>query len=178
MTAADLSFLAAAAAMVGGAALAVTRRSAVYAALSVVVSFMGVGVAYFLLAAEFLGIAQVFIYAGAIIVLFLFVIMLLDLRRGVPDLVRGNDRPFHLPALLLALAVFLLAALPATVCPGEWPPLAPDDGFGSTGGLGRAVYSGHTLAFEVVGLVLLAAVVGSVAVAGARPPREAPPGGA
>src|SRR5881628_3062703 len=88
MTAQLLVFYLLAALTVGGASLVVTRRNPVHSALFLVVAFMGVAGVFVLLEAEFLAAVQVLVYAGGIMVLFLFVIMLVDLEE------RGRRAPF------------------------------------------------------------------------------------
>src|SRR2546427_6056553 len=86
MTARLLVFYLLAALTVGSASLVVTRRNPVHSALFLVLAFMGVAGIYIVLEAEFLAAVQVLVYAGGVMVLFLFVIMLVDLEeRGRPE---------------------------------------------------------------------------------------------
>jgi NADH-quinone oxidoreductase subunit J len=101
---ADLLFYLFAALAIGGALGVVTLRSPMYGALSLLVTFLSVAVLFLLRSAEFLGIVQIFVYGGGIMVLFLFVIMLVNLHK-LPEI-----RLFHgQTPFVLALAVALLA---------------------------------------------------------------------
>jgi NADH-quinone oxidoreductase subunit J len=139
------------------AVIAVSHRNPVVNVLSLVVTLFCVAVNYALLGAEFLAAAQVLVYAGAILVLFLFVVMLLN----APELPQtGERRPFQrFAGLLLAVlgaigaAVVLtrLRAAPAALTVG-----------GSAQEIGRLLVGPYVFAFELVSVVLLAALVGAL----------------
>ena len=138
-------------------------RSAIYAALFLVLNFATVAVFYLLLGAPFIAMVQVTVYAGAIMVLFLFVIMLL----GAEKLPRGKVLPWQRPlaislaAILLAEAGFLLyqrlrttAVLPS--------PGADLNTTASIQTLSMALFNQYLLPFEVTSLLLLVAMVGAI----------------
>jgi NADH-quinone oxidoreductase subunit J len=145
------------------ALLMVVQKTPVRSVLSLVVTFFGLSVLAILLAAPFIAALQIFVYAGAILVLFLFVIMLLNLKEEAAD---KDDRPVQRTlGLLVALALGGLlsgAALRAPVPPrgtttGPSIPL-PDE----IPALGRLLFSDYLLAFEVLSLLLLVAAVGAL----------------
>lgn len=146
----------------------VIKRNPIHAALFLVVNLGSVAALYLLLGAEFLAAAQVIIYAGAIMVLFVFAIMVLIPGREEtgPDRLR-QARFLAVPLgglLLVEIAVALqLNLLPAGsgAAPGAPPP-------GSVESLGRLLFTDYLLAFEVTSVLLLAAMVGVLALAKRR----------
>ncbi len=143
------------------ALLAVTRKNPVSAALWLVLMFFGLAGIYVVLEAYFVAAVQVLVYAGAIMVLFLFVIMLLDLRTEELAAHRGP----RLKALgVLGALGFLAAGATAVVASRvPWPGaqgLAPLDG--GAGAIGAALFNRWLLAFEVTSFLLLGAILGAV----------------
>jgi NADH-quinone oxidoreductase subunit J len=138
-------------------------RSAVYAALYLVLNFSTVALFYVLLSAPFIAMSQISVYAGAIMVLFLFVIMLL----GTELLPRTGVLPWQKPvavalALLLAgEAVYLLFVRGTTS--GSIP--QPVETFGSPQAVGRALFNEYLLPFEITSILLLVAMVGAIVLA-------------
>jgi NADH-quinone oxidoreductase subunit J len=150
-----------AAVAVASALTAVTRKNAVSSACWLVLMFFGLAGVFVLLEAYFVAAVQILVYAGAIMVLFLFVIMLLDLRKEELA-VLGAPR-FKLPGLVaaagfLALGVFVLCKTPAAAVEAAGPAL-PD---GSAGAIGEALFNRWLLAFEVTSFLLLGAMLGAV----------------
>ncbi len=147
----------------GGATLAITRRSAVHAAISLMVSLLGVAGLYLLLHAEFLFVAQIILYIGGILLLFLFVIMLVNLDAG-----RGL-RQFHqrwpLGAAVTAIAGVAFAILWSRV---QLPPTQQMPDAGNVELVADTLLQDYLVPFEVVSLLLLVAVVGSVLLARKR----------
>jgi NADH-quinone oxidoreductase subunit J len=146
------------------------QRNAVHAALLLVVNLLSVAVLFLTLSAEFLFVAQIIVYAGAIVILFLFVIMLLGVDR---EEVISEPRRFQtrqgvlggLAAIMLVAALFgtlggarLLQSLPAT-----------PSGFGTAQSIGTALFSTYLLPFEVTGLLLLVATIGILMLAKREP---------
>ena len=142
----------------------VTARNPVHAALFLVLSFFTAGGLWLLLRAEFLAIALVLVYVGAVMVLFLFVVMMLDinlerLREGfwanlVPGLIVGG--------LMLVEMIVVLGAryFGSDVIP---PPPAPSVGYSNTKELGRLVYTEYVYPFEVAAVILLVAIIAAIA---------------
>ena len=160
MLAQNILFYAIAAAMVVGAIRVVTTKNVVHAALYLVVVLAGVAAQYILLAAEFTAVVQVLVYIGAIVVLFLFGIMLTRARIGkVGDL--DNDQRF--------LALFVSAVLAAFLGSILW------DAFGdekveietvqTSGDVGLSIFRDYVIPFEVISVLLLAALIGAVVIA-------------
>lgn len=138
-------------------------RNTVYAALYLVLNFATVAVFYLLLGAPFIALVQVTIYAGAIMVLFLFVIMLLGAEKLPKSQVLPWQRPLAigLAAILLAEAGFLLYQRLRTtaILP---PPGADLNTTASLKTLGMALFNQYLLPFEVTSLLLLVAMVGAI----------------
>jgi NADH-quinone oxidoreductase subunit J len=160
MTADLVLFLILALAAIATALGMLLSRSAVYAALFLVLNFGTVAVFYILLNAPFIAMAQVSVYAGAIMVLFLFVIMLL----GTEVLPRSAALPWQRPlafALALALAgeaIYLLFIRRGAR--GAVPPAI--ETFGSPQAVGQALFNQYLLPFEITSVLLLVAMVGAI----------------
>jgi len=132
-------------------------RHAVVATLCLAVSMLSLAGVYVLLEAHFVAAIQILVYAGSIVMLFVFVVMLLDLRResfGVPRMRLLRIAGALLGGLAVALGISQLDAL------GEPPPLP--EGFGGYEEIGIALYTDYVLLVEMAGLLLLAAVVGAL----------------
>ena len=143
------------------AAGVVLFRNPVSSAMSLVGAFIALAGLFFLLEAFFIGIIQILVYAGAVMVLFLFIIMLLDLKAE-------QQRRVHVPAFLgggavLAGLVYLLFHVTRSE-PGFSAPfraLSPSVG-SDVAQVGRLLFSEYNLAFQVIGLLLLVATLGVV----------------
>ncbi|MGA2269930.1 MAG: NADH-quinone oxidoreductase subunit J [Bryobacteraceae bacterium] len=156
--------------VLGGGILTVTRRNAVHSAISLIVSLLGVAGLYLLQQAEFLFAVQIVLYVGGIMLLFLFVIMLVNL-----DLA-AKERQFNkqwLVALAAVAAVgaqigyFLYRGKDAFhIAEGGGSGLPP--GLGNTEALADSLFSEYLLPFEIASVLLLVAVVGSVVMAKKR----------
>jgi NADH-quinone oxidoreductase subunit J len=153
-----LFLLLAVVAIASGAGMLLSR-SAVYSALFLIVNFATVAVFYLLLGAPFLAMAQVTVYAGAIMVLFLFVIMLLGTERLRSKSELDWQRPLAivLGVILLVESAFLVFRQ-GTLQLGA--PAAAD--FGSPTALGTALFSQYLLPFEVTSVLLLVAIIGAI----------------
>jgi NADH-quinone oxidoreductase subunit J len=151
-----LIFYVVAAVALGSAVVAVSHRSPVVNVLSLVVTFFCVATCYALLGASFLAAVQILVYAGAILVLFLFVIMLLN----VPEPTRGDDRPVQRVLALVSVGILAVSglALPAAVrLVAPVPPVS-----GNVDALGKLLLTRYALPFELITVVLLAAMVGAM----------------
>jgi NADH-quinone oxidoreductase subunit J len=136
-------------------------RNAVYSALFLVINFIAVAVLYLLLEAAFIAMVQVTVYAGAIMVLFLFVIMLL----GAENVEVSPSMPWQRPAaIVLGVAVLIQFAYILLVQPfaGLESLAAVPEGFGSPASIGQLLFSEYLIPFEVTSLLLLAAMVGAI----------------
>lgn len=142
----------------------VTNRNPVYSALSLLVCFVAFAVVFLRLAAPFLAAMHVLVYTGAILVLFLFVIMLLSLR----DEELGREYPAWGKALLGALCVGLFGVLawPMVKDPSlQQPPPAAPPGFGGVEHVGNALFRDYALPFELVSVLIIIAMLGCVVLA-------------
>jgi NADH-quinone oxidoreductase subunit J len=155
-------FYVAAAAVVLGALAVVFLPRIIHAALSLVLFFVGIGGIFILLHAEFVAVAQIIIYAGAITVLVLFAVMLTQ-RSQSPE-----SNPFNLQrtaAALVAGATFA-ALLPAIFSLRGAPVPGPSQDL--TGEIGRAMLGQWVLPFEIASALLLAAMIGAIVIAKER----------
>jgi len=154
-----------------GALLMVTARNPLHGVLWLVVSFLGLSGLFGGLGADFLAAVQILVYAGAILVLFLFVVMLLNLRfddvKSMPGItLRGGIGGF-LVGILGFTGLLFMIVLGAKSFGMPLPAAVPD---GGPLGLGAELFRGFLLPFEVVSVLLLAAIVGSVAMTKRRLP--------
>jgi NADH-quinone oxidoreductase subunit J len=155
------------------AAGVVLARSPMSSVLALLGSFFGLAVVYLLSGFQFLAAAQLVVYAGAILVLFLFVIMLLDLRTAESGgaIPRGRAAAGALLVAVAAGGVGLAATLGA---PRPAAALVPDpEGIDRLDVLARALFGPHALAFQGTGFLLLAAMVAVIALAKRARPRGA-----
>jgi NADH-quinone oxidoreductase subunit J len=165
LSAAAVFFYVFAALAVGGAlGMVLNLRNTVAGAMSLVLTMVALGGIYVLLEAYLVGVLQILVYAGAIVVLFLFVVMLLNLRGDE----FGPER-IGLVKLLGVLAVAAMLVQFAALLPGAFGASAElPEGFGGYRMLGLALFTDWLLAFEVTSLLLLAAMVGAVVLAKRR----------
>jgi NADH-quinone oxidoreductase subunit J len=160
--------------VLGGAILTITRRSAIHSAICLIVSLVGVAGLYLLQKAEFLFAVQIILYIGGIMVLFLFVIMLVNLDE------QAKERQFNGQWWIALVCVAVIGAQvfyfirkgsgafqlakPAELVPPSHAPLLG----GNTEMIADALFSEYLLPFEIASLLLLVAVVGSVVMAKKR----------
>lgn len=147
----------------------VLNRNAVHGALCLVVNFGVVAVFFLMLGAEFIAVVQVAVYAGAIMVLFLFVIMLLNIQGQEGGL---EEKPRFQILIAAALGALLLAEIgvlaPMAAGMGGAQAASVPAGFGSPELVGLVLFRDHLLAFEVAAFILLAAMMGAVVLAKRR----------
>ena len=177
-----LVFSVAAIIILGGAIGVIAMRNPVHSALSLVASFFGIAVLFVDLGAHFLAAVQVIVYAGAIVVLFLFVIMLLGVDK-VEDLTvdpLGGQRVAGVLAGV-GIAAALIASFVLTTrdfdeiaigTPSLAGELITDPELPNITVLGRAIFTDYLFAFEITSVLLVIAVVGAVVLA--RTPRATP----
>jgi NADH-quinone oxidoreductase subunit J len=152
--------------------LVIGQRNPMYSVLLLIVSFAGLSALYIQLDAPFVAVAQIIIYAGAIMVLFLFVVMLLNAPRE--DAAEWDQaHPLHHPnigrfgALLAGLLIVQLAWALSRMNELEAPvgSRADSASVGSVVEMGRILFSRHTFAFEATSVLILVAMVGAVVLA-------------
>jgi len=168
-------FVAFAAVLLVSSLFVILNRSPVTSALSLVLAFCALAGIYLLLRAEFIGLVQVVVYAGAIMVLFLFVIMYLNLGRDIESgitIVVRRGLGWLLGAVLVAEGAWLLARGWA---PGPGGPSAAAPGAGNTQQVGALLYTRYLFPFEITSLLLLVAMVGVIVIARGRRGPAAPP---
>lgn len=161
---------------VGSAVAMLLQRNAIHAALFLVVNLFTLAVFYLVLGAPFLFAVQIIVYAGAIMVLFLFVIMLLgvDRRESLAERLRGQR------ALAVLLGVALVAEVAAAVRAGIGFSARFPGGFGAVnrGGnaraLARVLFSDYLFPFEVTSVLLIVAAVAAMVLAARRAPAGSP----
>ena len=158
----DPVFAVSAAVTVGAGLGVVTQRNPVHCAISMLACFLGLAVLYLKLAAPFLAAIHVLVYTGAILVLFLFVIMLLNLK---PEEL-GVEYPLKARLFLAALCagLFGLIALPLVQDTRKFGDALPQ-GFGSVETVGMALFNQYALAFELISVLIMVAVFGGVLLA-------------
>jgi NADH-quinone oxidoreductase subunit J len=143
---------------VGAAINVLVQKHVLYSALSLIVMLTSVSVLFILLQADFLAAIQVIVYAGAIMVLFVFVIMLLNLPRDED----GADRLRWLKFVGIPLGLFFLALVVATLWNVEPAPIAEGSLVGSPQAIGESLFTDFLLPFEVTSLLILIALMGAV----------------
>lgn len=141
------------------ALLVVVLRNPIYSALSLLVMFFHVAGLYVTLHAEFLAAVQIIVYAGAILVLYLFVVMLLNVKRE-EQYSRQGVAALFLGVVLLTEAGLLVVSRGLTVAPPM--PAGEAKTVGNTESIGEVLYSTYLFPFEIASLILLAAMVGAV----------------
>ena len=140
---------------VASALMVVASRNLLHAVLFLILSFIGIAGLFLTLSADFVAVAQVLVYAGAIGVLVIFAIML------TPQANRDNSNSrFFLPAAFLSLLVFGIIAV--AIFATAWP-VQSRAGFGTTAtAIGASVLGHYALPFEVLSVVLLVALIGAI----------------
>lgn len=160
-------FIIAAVVAIVAALMVVVQRNPIAGVMYLVTAFVAQAVLFIQLSAAFVAILQIMVYAGAIMVLFLFVIMLLNLRRED----YGKDVKFRFKPVAVALAVVLLVetvvAIQAAHFAGQGKAGLPVD-FGSIQQIGLLLFTDYLYPFELTSILLLAAILGAVVMAKRR----------
>jgi NADH-quinone oxidoreductase subunit J len=159
-----------AAMVLGGGALTITRRNAVHSALFLIVSLMGVAGLYLLQQAEFLFAVQIVLYIGGIMVLFLFVIMLVNLDQAAKEKQFNGQWIVALVCVaVVGVQVFRFLSKGRTAFEIRQPGIMPAaSAMGNTEQLADVLFKDYLLPFEIASILLLVAVVGSVVMAKKR----------
>ena len=155
-----LFFIGIAIAIIGTGLGTLLSRNSIYAALFLVANFSLVAVLYVVLGAPFIAMSQVTVYAGAIMILFLFVIMLLGAERlpGGEPMKQQRWLGLLLPAILFVQAVLLVVYAFSSQDP--LPELPPD--FASPQNVASVLFTKYALPFEITSVILLVAVIGAI----------------
>ena len=163
-----IAFYVIAAFILGFAVLVVSTKDTVHSVLFLVLNFLFVAALYVLLGAQFLAVIQVLVYAGGIVVLYLFVVMLVNLKRP-PE---AHQDPHRRTKLGFGLAAAVLLELGAIATYGAAaPPAAPIAAqasipvTGNTEQVGWLLYTSYLIPFEVASMLLLVAMIGAIVLA-------------
>jgi NADH-quinone oxidoreductase subunit J len=163
-----LVFFVGAAMILVGAVGVIISRNPVHSALCLVLTLFGVAVLFIEQQADFLAVVQVIVYAGAIVVLFLFVIMFLGVDRTEElgeDRLRGQ-RPFAVALVLLIVASIVALGSEAKWSGGASSVVGPNQGpYQNVADLGKAIFTDYLFAFELTAGLVVIAVVGAVVLA-------------
>ena len=147
------------------ALLVVTRKNPVYGALWLMGFFFSLSGLYVFLNASFLAAVQIFVYVGAVIVLYLFAIMMVNF-----DKLKREDRPRFVSPFVggaLSIALFLFLATPIYLGRENLPPLSSlEPGFGSTLWMAKELYLSYPFPIELASVLLIVALVGAFALTG------------
>ena len=153
--------------ILGFAIMVVSTRNTVHSVLFLVLNFLFVAALYVLLGADFLAVIQVLVYAGGIVVLYLFVVMLVNLKRP-PE---AHEDPHRQTRLGFGLAVAILVELGAiagyasTRAPVPVAPRAAIPMSGNTEQVGWLLYTSYLIPFEIASMLLLVAMIGAIVLA-------------
>ncbi len=161
----------AAAACIGTGVLVVSMTNPFYSALSLIGNLASLAVLFLLLSAEFLAAAQVLVYGGSVMVMFLFVIAYLGGRADAPW--AGGPRLLRGAAVVAAVALLVEIVVVLGLAWGDnlTDPAEIEAAFGSPASIGAAFLTDHLLAFEITSIVLLVAAVGGV-ILGTTPEKD------
>lgn len=139
-------------------------RNPIGSALSLVFTLLALAVLYFLLDAPFVGILQILVYAGAVMVLFIFVIMLINLKEDELEKIHWDWKKAAI--IVFALAFILTAGLVLLEIKDShlFEPILNSE-FGSSRFLAKALFTRYLLSFEMVSFIILAAIIGAIVLA-------------
>ena len=151
--------------IVASALVVITNRNPVASAVALAFNLVAIAGLFMVLDAQFIGLLQVLVYAGAIMVLILFVIMLLNLREEARAHPAGTFQRVLAPLATLVFAIVLGRGVWASA-PSVFPP-APDR-FGTATSIGQELFSRFYYPFEAISLLLIVAMVGAVLLAKKR----------
>jgi NADH-quinone oxidoreductase subunit J len=160
MTILNLIFYVSAAVVLCATALAITRQNVVHAVCYLVISFMGTAVIFYILGAPLLAALEVIIYAGGIMVLFLFVIMMIKDQQSPMDDFSSIRIKKWLPAVILAGVSAIMAGVLVFADPGNR--LRPPAVMGTPQEFGRMLFQDYWFPVEIASLLLLAALIGAL----------------
>ena len=164
-----IAFYTLAAFILGFAVLVVTTRNTVHCILFLIANFLCVAALYVVLDAEFLAVIQVLVYAGGIVVLYLFVVMLVNLKRA-PEAHQDPRRRTTLGLLMSGAVLAELAAIVVYSVSHEAPAAAAAGGAtlpvsGNVEEVGWLLYTDYLIPFEVASMLLLVAMIGAIILA-------------
>ena len=166
MTLIQVCFLYCASAIIVFSLLVVTLRNPIHCIIAMLGLFIHIAVLYLFLNSEFMAALQIIVYAGAVLVLYLFVVMLLNIKEEEEKKVFHDMWHLVVPGVVLFIFLFIFAVKDITVVPepGVYTIEKIQDE-GSLMVLGKVLFTEYILPFEIASLILLAAIVGAVVLA-------------
>ena len=153
---------------VGSALMVIASKNTVHAVFFLILDFISVGCLFIMIGAEFLGMIMLIVYVGAVAVLFLFVVMMLNVAEQKQSWFRGKEKSAHIPVGLIVSIIILAEVL---VVVGGWKyksnfikteTLAVDVNLTNTHMLGNVLYTQYIHLFQVAGVILLLAMIGAI----------------
>jgi NADH-quinone oxidoreductase subunit J len=163
-----IAFYTIAAFILGFAVMVVSTRDTVHSVLFLVLDFLFVAALYVVLGAQFIAAIQVLVYAGGIVVLYLFVVMLVNLKRppeAYEDPNRRTKVGFWLSAAVLAEVIVIAVYGYALPAPALAPASLPIPVSGNTEEVGWLLYTSYLIPFEIASILLLVAMIGAIVLA-------------
>jgi NADH-quinone oxidoreductase subunit J len=152
---------------VGSALMVIVSKNTVHAVFFLILDFISVGCLFIMIGAEFLGMIMLIVYVGAVAVLFLFVVMMLNVAEQKQSWFRGL-KSTHIPVGLIVSIIILLEVL---VVIGGWKykenfvstdSIVIDSGLSNTHQLGSVLYTDYIYLFQVAGIILLLSMIGAI----------------
>lgn len=156
---------------VGSGISVITARNPVRSVLALVVTFFAMSGVWMILHAEFLSLILLLVYVGAVMTLFLFVVMMLNIDRAQTRGGFVKYLPFGILLVLLMFGVMLASINPEYFSTLQMPPLAAEDASNLTA-LGDVLYTDYAYPFEIAGVILLAAIIASITLTHRGPVRR------
>lgn len=168
-----LIFYVFAAIAIGFAVAAITARNPVRSVLSLVVTFFAMAGVWMLLRAEFLSLTLILVYVGAVMTLFLFVVMMLNIDKAAEKNGFVRYLPFAAALSILLLGMLMIALGPKYFGLTQMPaPLAEPADYSNIQQLGSLLFTHYVYPFEVAGVILLAAIIAAITLAHKAPTRR------
>ena len=152
---------------VGSALMVIASKNTVHAVFFLILDFISVGCLFIMIGAEFLGMIMLIVYVGAVAVLFLFVVMMLNVAEQKQSWFRGL-KSTHIPVGLIVSIIILLEVL---VVIGGWKyktnfintdSIVIDSNLSNTHQLGRVLYTDYIYLFQIAGIILLLSMIGAI----------------
>ncbi|MDA7606787.1 NADH-quinone oxidoreductase subunit J [Pelagibacteraceae bacterium] len=153
---------------VGSALMVIASKNTVHAVFFLILDFISVGCLFIMIGAEFLGMIMLIVYVGAVAVLFLFVVMMLNVAEQKQSWFRGLTKSTHIPVGLIVSIIILLEVL---VVIGGWKykanfistdSITIDSNFSNTHQLGSILYTDYIYLFQIAGIILLLSMIGAI----------------
>lgn len=159
--------------LVGSAVLVVSLRNPVFCALALVLAFFTSAGIWILLEAEFLALTLILVYVGAVMVLFLFVVMMLDINLAVLREGFARYLPFGLGVAAILVAQLVLIVGPGTFGLQEMPnPTPHPEGYSNTKEIGMVLYTVYLYPFQLAAVILVVAIIAAISLTLRRRPKK------